>query len=107
MATHTPSLTGRTPTIFRYARHIIAFTIVIGSFGFLFILMYRSVPAQNKDTINLAVGFVLGLLTGVGAYYFGSSKDKSDADASVRDTATVTSTTVITPPTPPPTPPAP
>lgn len=83
-----------TPNIFRYARHIIAFTIIMGSFGFLFILMYRAVPAANKDTVNLAVGFILGLLTGVGAYYFGSSKDKSDADAQNRDM----STTIIKPP---------
>lgn len=87
-----------TPVIFRFARAIIAFTIVIGSFGFLIILTYRSVPAANKDTINLATGFVLGLLTAVGAYYFGSSKDKSDSDSATRDLTTVTTLQTPDPP---------
>jgi hypothetical protein len=90
-----------TPVIFKYARAIIAFMIVVGSFGFLFILAYRAVPESNKDTINLATGFILGLLTSVGAYYYGNSKDKSDSEQAARQGSTTTATTVTTPPTPP------
>lgn len=89
-----------TPVIFRYARAIIGFTIVLGSFGFLFLLCYRAIPESNKDTVQTATGFVLGLLTAVGAYYFGSSKDKSDSDSAARDTTTTTSINTVTPPAP-------
>lgn len=78
--------------IFRYARAIIGFTIVLGSFGFLFLLCYRAIPVSNKETVQTAVGFVLGLLTAVGAYYFGSSKDKSDADSATRQEITSVTT---------------
>jgi cytochrome c biogenesis protein CcdA len=61
-------------------RSILGFTIVILSFGFLFVLMYKRMPAENKDIITLSAGIVLGVLGTVAAYYFGSSKDKSDQD---------------------------
>lgn len=83
-----------TPAIFRYARHIIAFTIVVGSFFFLYLLCYRVVPDTNKDTINISTGFIFGLLTAVGAYYFGSSKDKSDSDMAKQDMTKTTTTTI-------------
>lgn len=87
-----------TPVVFKYARAVIGFTIVLGSFGFLFLLCYRAIPESNKDTIQTALGFVLGLLTAVGAYYFGSSKDKSDSDSAARETTTSTVISKTTPP---------
>jgi hypothetical protein len=89
----------RNPVVFRYARHLIAFIVAFGSFGFLFALVYRSVPDGNKDIINVAAGFVLGVLGTVASYYFGNSKDKSDADQAARTegTTTTTSTTKTTP----------
>lgn len=65
---------------FRYTRHIIAILIVVGSFGFLFSLVWHAMPPENKDVLQLAAGLVLAVLAGVTAYYFGSSKDKSDQD---------------------------
>ncbi len=70
--------------VFKFTRAIIAFAIVAGSFGFLFVLAFRAVPTDNKDTINLAAGFVLGVLSTVASYYFGNSKDKSDAEQAAR-----------------------
>jgi hypothetical protein len=90
-----------TPILFKYARAVIAFMIVIGSFGFLFTLVYRSVPESNKDLINISAGFIFGLLTGVGAYYYGNSKDKSDSEQAARAGTTTTATTVTKPPEPP------
>lgn len=62
------------------ARSIIAFMIVILSFGFLYFLLYKKVPAENRDILTLSTGIVLGVLGTVASYYFGSSKDKSDKD---------------------------
>lgn len=65
---------------FKYTRSLIAFFIVILSFGFLFALIYKNVPPDNKDILQISAGLVLGVLATVTAYYFGSSKDKSDQD---------------------------
>jgi len=62
------------------ARSIIAFMVVLMSFGFLYFLLYRKIPVENKDSINITIGIVLGVLATVVSYYFGSSKDKSDRD---------------------------
>lgn len=70
--------------LFRFVRGIIALIIVVASFGFLYLLAYRSVPAQNRDILNLAAGSVLVVLSTVVAYYFGNSKDKSDAEQAAR-----------------------
>lgn len=66
--------------LFRYTRHIIAILIVLGSFGFLFSLVYHAMPAGNTAVLQIAAGIVLGVLAAVTGYYFGSSKDKSDQD---------------------------
>lgn len=66
------------------ARSLIAFGIVLMSFGFLYFLLYRKIPAENKDILQIAAGIVLGVLGTVASYYFGSSKDKSDQEKSDR-----------------------
>lgn len=65
---------------FRYTRHIIAIIIVVGSFGFLYMLALKAMPLDNKDVLQLSAGMVLAVLASVTAYYYGSSKDKSDQD---------------------------
>ena len=66
------------------ARTIIAFSITIMSFGFLYFLLYKKIPAENKDVVQITAGIVLGVLATVVSYYFGSSKDKSDSDKADR-----------------------
>ena len=56
-------------------RNILAVIIVIGSFAALGLMIFKPIPAANKDTVNLTVGFILGgVLGSVGGYYFGASK---------------------------------
>lgn len=59
---------------------MIGFLIVILSFGFLYLIAVKNIPADNKDILQISAGLVLGVLATVAAYYFGSSKDKSDQD---------------------------
>lgn len=63
-------------------RSIIAFLIVLFSFGFLYILMLKQkeIPKENAAILNVAAGVVLTVVSGVVGYYFGSSKDKSDLE---------------------------
>ena len=61
-------------------RSVIGLIVVICSFAFLFILLWKEIPKPNESIINVAAGLVLAALGAVVAYYFGSSKDKSDKE---------------------------
>lgn len=62
-------------------RNILSIIIVIGCFILLYMLQVKEIPAQNKDVLNIAVGFVFGgALAGVVGYYFGSSKKDADKE---------------------------
>lgn len=85
----------KTYMFFRYVRPLLALIIIIAAFGFLYVLVYKPIPKGNENTINLVVGFVLSLVSGIAAYYFGTSKDKSDAEQSLRSPNTTTQVTTI------------
>lgn len=58
-------------------RNIIAVISVVGAFLMLYLMIIKPIPSENKDTVNIAVGVVLGgLIGGVNGYYFGSSKSE-------------------------------
>jgi hypothetical protein len=61
-------------------RGIIAMIVVVGSFAFLFTIVYHPIPEANKESVNMAMGFDLAALGIVIGWYFGSSKEKSDQD---------------------------
>jgi len=63
-------------------RNVIAVITVLGAFILLVLLTLKPIPEVNKDTLNLAIGFVLGgLVSGVAGFYYGSSKkDKTTSD---------------------------
>lgn len=59
-------------------RNIISIISVLGAFAVLYLLIMKPIPAENKDTLNLSVGFILGgLIGGINGYYFGASKGHS------------------------------
>lgn len=60
-------------------RSIIALLVVTCSFGFLFFVVTKPVPVGNQALVNTAAGLVLAGLGGVVGYYFGSSKNETDA----------------------------
>lgn len=68
--------------VMKYTRGIIALSIVMLTFVFLFALLVVEVPKNNGPILNISVGFVLSVIGIVATYYFGNSKDKSDADQS-------------------------
>lgn len=61
-------------------RGTLAILIIVSCFGFLFTVLKIKIPTQNKDIVYLATGLLLGLSSQVVSWYFGSSKDKADAD---------------------------
>lgn len=52
--------------------------IVGGFFGVLLGLLTTSVPAENKDALNIALGSLVGGFSAVLGYFFGSSKGSSE-----------------------------
>lgn len=56
-------------------RNIIAIISVIGTFILLYLMIIKPIPSENKETLNIAIGFVFGgLVGGIGGYFFGASK---------------------------------
>ena len=58
--------------------YVLAWTIVIGFFGLMGILIFRVIPTANSTILNLVVGALLGSFTTVIGYFFGSSKSSTD-----------------------------
>jgi hypothetical protein len=62
-------------------RNSLAIFIVIGTFILMYLLQVHPVPAENKDIVNIGVGFIFGgALAGVVGFYFGSSKTDKKHD---------------------------
>jgi len=54
-------------------QYVFAALIVICFFGILALLLYKKIPAENTETINLALGALLAAFGAVVQYFFGSS----------------------------------
>jgi drug/metabolite transporter (DMT)-like permease len=65
-------------------RNTLALIIVIGCFAFIFSLLKRPIPVENKDVVNILAGTLFGTLAAVAGYYYGQSK--TEADLKKRDT---------------------
>ncbi len=65
-------------------RNIIAVIAVIGAFILLYLMIIKPIPSENKDTLNIAIGFVFGgLIGGVSGFFFGASKEAMKPDTKI------------------------
>jgi drug/metabolite transporter (DMT)-like permease len=55
--------------------NILAVIIVIGCFIMFYFMMIKEIPAANLSTVNIATGFLYGILGAVVGYYYGASKN--------------------------------
>jgi len=55
-------------------RNIIAVVFVIGVLLYIYVLVFKPVPPENKDLVNVLGGTVISSLGIVLGYYFGASK---------------------------------
>ena len=61
--------------------HFIIAMVGLGAFGFiLFVLVYVTVPAPNRDLFIHAIGIVEGVVISMYSYHFGSSKSSRSKD---------------------------
>jgi lipoprotein signal peptidase len=64
--------------------NILALIIVLGCFVLLYTMMIKEIPPQNKDVVNIAVGFIFGgALAGVIGYYYGGTKLTASSPSNV------------------------
>ena len=62
-------------------RNILAVMSVLGAFIMLYLIIIKPIPTENKDTVNILAGAVIGgLIGGVNGYYFGASKTDNKKD---------------------------
>lgn len=60
-------------------RNLLAVLVTIGAFTILHFMLIKEIPTPNKDTVNLAIGVVLGGMIGpVYGHFFGSSKKEEE-----------------------------
>jgi len=57
---------------------ILAILILGATFYLGYVLLTKTIPSENRDIVNVALGLILGLSGTVVGYYFGSSKSSSD-----------------------------
>ena len=70
--------------VFKNMRGIISLTTVYGCFIIIGILLFRNIPTRNSELIYLAIGLILGNYKDVSNYFFGATKDKTDAEKAAR-----------------------
>jgi hypothetical protein len=62
-------------SIFQY---LLGALIVAGFFVLMVVLVYKTVPGDNKDLLNLVVGALIGSFATVVGYFYGSSLGSSE-----------------------------
>lgn len=72
--------------IFINMRGIISVTINFGSLAMIIILMFVPMPKNNNEIIYFLAGLWFGTHKDMSNYFFGSSKDKTDAEKAARVT---------------------
>lgn len=58
--------------------YILAIAIATGLFILIGLLIYKSIPEQNKDLLNIVIGTFLAAFSSIISYFFGSSKGSND-----------------------------
>lgn len=66
--------------------NVISLIMVIGSFAFIFVLMFFEIPESNKENINTITGFLMGTcLSGVVGYFLGSSAGSETKNETIKN----------------------
>ena len=62
----------------RIVQYCFAALLAIAFITLIALLLYKAVPPENKDTINIVIGALAGSFVTIVSYYFGSSKGSAD-----------------------------
>lgn len=67
-------------------QYIFAVVILILQFAIIAILIFKDIPANNKDVLNTGIGVILGWGSVIVGYFFGSSKGSAEKNDLIRTT---------------------
>lgn len=67
----------------KIAPYVIDFIVVIGTFGFGYLLFYVGIPGDNKDIMNMMFGTLIGLSVTIVNYHRGSSEGSAAKQATL------------------------
>ncbi|MDI3320008.1 hypothetical protein [Pinibacter soli] len=68
-------------------QNILGVIVVVGCFVLLYLMLMKPIPAENREVLNIAVGFIFGgALAGVIGFYFGASKQPVNKDQNPQNT---------------------
>ncbi len=59
-------------------QYILGGLIVAAFFVATYLLIYQSIPVENKDVLNMLLGALIAQFVNVVGYFYGSSKGSSD-----------------------------
>lgn len=68
-------LTKETKELIQY---IFAAVLMILLFSIIALLIFKDIPYENKDVLNIGLGVVFGWGSMIVSYFFGSSKGSAD-----------------------------
>ena len=57
----------------KIAMYILGVLIIVGFFALLVILIFKPIPENNSEVLNLAIGSLLSSFSMVVGYFYGSS----------------------------------
>lgn len=68
----------------RVFQYILGGLIVGGFFAMLGLLLYRTVPGENKDLLNITIGALIGCFTSIVNYFYGSSLGSAEKNDMIK-----------------------
>lgn len=60
---------------------LLAVVFVSGFFARVWVILRYTIPAENRDAVNLLLGALVGAVTTILSFYFGSSRGSREKDA--------------------------
>lgn len=64
---------------------IVVIAVLTAFLGIVFVLLFRAIPAENKDPIMLLLGGIVGSVITMVGFYYGSSKGSAKKDEVIKE----------------------
>jgi hypothetical protein len=66
---------------------ILAYLVTMGFFGMLVFMLFKIIPTENRDILNIMLGSLSSTFTAIVAYYYGSTKGSEAKSAMLAQAA--------------------
>jgi Na+-transporting NADH:ubiquinone oxidoreductase subunit NqrD len=80
-----------------HTANIVAMIVVCGCFSFLFVLLFKEIPSQNRDIVNFLSGSLFATLLNAIAFFLYNYRKKDDPITDPNATVTTIQVTDVKP----------